>query len=173
MNNAHFPKPSRARRISPAASCSPWLLVFTIAALTLNWQWALAEHPRPPRPPSHERLEQLDPEQRAALERRLNETWDSLPLEAKLRLMRIARALRDLPPEDRRLFHERIERFLNMSPEERERLRRNRERWERMTPEERERAREEFRKRRHEFERQWQPPVEPPPPPPPPPEHTD
>lgn len=120
------------------------------------------DRPLGPRP---ERLEQLDPQQRADLERRLDEAWAALPLEAKLRLLRIARALRDLPPEERRLFQERIERFLHMSPEERERLRRNRERWEQMTPEQRERAREEFRKRREEFERRKG--VHPTPPPPP------
>ncbi|MCS7049636.1 MAG: DUF3106 domain-containing protein [Verrucomicrobiae bacterium] len=156
---------------------NPKLLALIITALPLTVPVARPEPLDPPHRPLRDRLEQLNPEERAKLEQRLDKEWAELPLHAKLRALRIARALRDLPPEDRRLFHERIERFLNMSPEERERLRRNRERWEQMTPEQRERAREEFRKRRDEFRREFErhegeprphrPPPSPLPPPPP------
>lgn len=142
----------------------PPILILIVTARLATIPVAQAESPEPadrPRPPRQHRLEQLNPEQRVYLEHRVDEAWAALPLETKVRALRIAQALRDLPPEDQRLFHERIERFLNMPPEERERLRRNRERWERMTPEQRERAREAFRKRRQEFERRWS---EPPPP---------
>jgi len=70
-------------------------------------------------------------------------------------LMRLHRALSDMPPEERKFVHDRIERFLNMSQAEREKLKQNRQKWEQMTPEERQKAREEFRKHRQEFEQLW------------------
>lgn len=138
------------------------------------------ELPAEPRGPKRERPRMTE-EQRAQAEQRVNGQWARLPVEAKLRVMRLHRALTELPPEERRFIHERIERFLNMPPEERERLEKNRQRWQEMNPEERQRAREEFRRRRQEFEEKWRaehPGEEPPPfphrgtrrPPPPPPE---
>src|ERR1700685_2941640 len=94
-------------------------------------------------------------EQRAQLEQRLNDTWSKMPVEAKSRLMRLHRALTEMPPDERKFIHDRIERFLNMSQAEREQLKQNRQKWEQMTPEERQKAREEFRKHRQEFEQQW------------------
>jgi Fe-S cluster biosynthesis and repair protein YggX len=122
----------------------------------------------------------LTEEPRAQVEQRLNDAWSKLPLETKMRIMRLHRALGLMPPEERKFLHDRMERFLNMSPEERERLRKNVERWQKMTPEERQQAREEFRQRRRDFEEKWRqehPGEEPPPfpyrprhaPPPPPP----
>ena len=92
---------------------------------------------------------------RAALEERLNNTWTSMPLEEKMRVMRLHRGLRELPPNERKSINERIDRVLKMSPQEREKLRQNYQRWQEMKPEERQRAREEFRKRRKEFEEKW------------------
>ena len=97
----------------------------------------------------------LTEEQRAQLEQRLNEQWAKIPVEAKSRLMRLHRALSEMPPEERKFVHDRLERFLNMSQAEREKLKQNKQKWEQMTPEERQKAREEFRKRRQEFEQQW------------------
>jgi Spy/CpxP family protein refolding chaperone len=94
-------------------------------------------------------------EQRAQMEQRLNETWSKMPVEAKSRLMRLHRALSEMPPDERKFVHDRIERFLNMSQAEREKLKQNRQKWEQMTPEERQKAREEFRKHKQEFEQQW------------------
>jgi hypothetical protein len=101
----------------------------------------------------------LTEEQRAEMEKRANEAWAALPVESKMRLMRLHRALTEMPTEERRFIHERVERFLNMSPEERERLAQLRTQWEQMTPEERQKAREAyFRKWRQEHpgeERPW------------------
>jgi hypothetical protein len=94
-------------------------------------------------------------EQRTQMEQRLNETWSKMPVEAKSRLMRLHRALSEMPPDERKFVHDRIERFLNMSQAEREKLKQNRQKWEQMTPEERQKAREEFRKHKQEFEQQW------------------
>jgi PAS domain-containing protein len=111
-------------------------------------------------------VRQMSEEQRAQLEARVNNAWNEMSLEEKVRILRLRQALHQMPPEERRFVHDRIGRFLHMSPEERQRLRQNRERWEQMTPEERERAREEFRRRRAEFEEKWRqehPGEEPPP----------
>src|SRR5205809_5431763 len=116
-------------------------------------------------PPKHEK-QPMTEEQRAQVEQRLNDTWQNLSLEQKSRLMRLHRALNQMPPEERRFIHDRIERFLNMSPDEREHLRKNAEHWQNMTPEERQQARERFRQRRKEFEEKWRqehPGEEPPP----------
>ena len=122
-------------------------------------------------------------EQRAELEQHLDTAWSKMSIEGKTRLMRLHRALSEMPPDERRFIHDRIERFLNMSPAEREKLKQNKQQWEQMSPEQRQMAREEFRKRRQEFEERWrrerpgeEPPTNPspdpkslPPPPPPPP----
>ncbi len=97
----------------------------------------------------------LTEEQRAQMEQRLNDAWAKMPVETKSRLMRLHRALSEMPPEERKFVHDRIERFLNMSQAEREKLKQNKQKWEQMTPEERQTAREEFRKHRQEFEQQW------------------
>jgi hypothetical protein len=108
----------------------------------------------------------LTDEQRAEMETRANETWAALPVESKMRLMRLHRALTGMPPDERRFIHERVERFLNMTTEEREKVTQLRQKWEQMTPEERQKARDAFRKRRQEFEQKWRQehPDEPPPP---------
>ena len=85
-------------------------------------------------------------------EQRLDAQWSKLPVETKAKLMRLHRALADMPPDQRKFIHDRIERFLNMSPAEREKLQQNRQKWEQMSPEQRQKAREEFRKRRQELE---------------------
>jgi hypothetical protein len=89
------------------------------------------------------------------MEQRLNEEWNKMPVESKSRLMRLHRALSEMPPDERKFVHDRIERFLNMSQAERDQLKQNRQKWEQMTPEERQKAREEFHKHRQEFEQQW------------------
>ena len=132
--------------------------------------------PKRDRPPMSE-------EQRAQTEQRLDDDWNKLPLEAKMRVMRLHNALTQLPPEERRFINDRIGRFLNMSPEEKQRLKENAERWKNMTLEERQKARDQFRQRRQEFEQKWRqehPGEEPPPfqprphkPPPPPPENSE
>jgi hypothetical protein len=94
-------------------------------------------------------------EQRALMEQRLDARWNRLTLEGKAQLMRLHRALAEMPPEERKFIHDRIERFLTMTPAERAQLQQNRKRWEEMTPTERQRAREEFRSRQQEFEQQW------------------
>ena len=94
-------------------------------------------------------------EQRVQMEQRLDAQWNKMSVEGKSHLMRLHRALSEMPPDERKFIHDRIERFLNMSPAEREKLNQNRQKWEQMTPEERQKAREEFHKRRQEFEERW------------------
>ena len=132
------------------------VLLIVVAAGT-----ALAQQPTLPAPAPADQTNKprskppLTEEQRTQLEQRLNEQWTKMPIEAKARLMRLHRALSEMPPEERKFVHDRLERFLNMSPTEREKLKQNKQKWEQMTPEERQKAREEFRKRRQEFEQQW------------------
>ena len=122
---------------------------------------ALAQQPPLPTPSPNDQTNKprsktaLTEEQRAQMEQRLNEEWNKMPVESKARLMHLHRALSEMPPDERKFVHDRIERFLNMSAAEREKLKQNRQKWEQMTPEERQKAREEFRKRRQEFEQQW------------------
>ena len=121
--------------------------------------------PEPPPPPKSPKPPMTD-EQRTQLEERVNTDWNSLSLDQKARLMRLHRALTQMPPEERKFIHDRVERFLNMSPEDRARLKQNAERWKNMTPEEREQARQKFHERRKEFEQKWRqehPGEEPPP----------
>jgi hypothetical protein len=122
---------------------------------------ALAQQPPLPAPPTADSTNKpraksaMTEEQRAQQEQRLNEQWTKMPIEAKSRLMRLHRALSEMPPEERKFVHDRIERFLTMSPAEREKLKQNKQKWEQMTSEERQKAREDFRKHRQEFEQQW------------------
>ncbi|MGD1017896.1 MAG: DUF3106 domain-containing protein [Verrucomicrobiia bacterium] len=115
--------------------------------------------PPPPSPPtvdqSKPRQRLMTEEQRAMAEQRLDANWSRMTLEGKTQLMRLHRALAEMPPEERKFIHDRIERFLNMTPAERAQLQQNRKKWEQMTPAERQRAREEFRNRQQEFEQQW------------------
>ena len=137
--------------------------IFLLAALTVGAlaMTTLAQPPAAPMPAPTDQPNKpksrspMTEEQRAQLEQRLNESWAKLPVEAKSHLIRLHRALSEMPPEERKFVHDRIERFLNMSPAERERLKQNRQKWEQMTPEERQKAREDFRKHRQEFEQQW------------------
>ena len=78
-----------------------------------------------------------------------------MSVEGKQHLMRLHRALTQMPADERKFIHERIERFLAMTPAERQQLRQNTQKWEQMTPEQRQQAREEFLKRRQEFEDKW------------------
>jgi len=159
------------------------LSVITLTALLAAGFVSAQEAPPPdqpgrPRRADGPKLNEMSADQKAKLESELNDVWSKLPLEGKVRIMRLHRALREMPKEDRQFMHDRVERFLNMPPEERDRLRQNREKWQQMSPEEREKAREEFRKRREEMEKKWRaehPGEEPPPfgprgdrPPPPP-----
>ena len=117
--------------------------------------------------PTTKKIADMSTEEKARLDSQLNDAWNKLPLEGKQRLMNFNRALREMPPADRRFIQERVEHFVNMPPAEREQLRQNREKWQKMTPEQREQARREFRKRREEFEKKWRaehPDEEPPPP---------
>ena len=141
------------------------ILPFVVASL-LSATLVGAEEQAPlPAAPKHEKPAMTD-EQRAQTEERLSKEWSSMSLENKMRLMRLHRALHQMPTEERKFIQDRVERFLNMSSEERERLKSNKEKWEKMSPEERERAREQFHKRRQEFEQKWRqehPGEEPPP----------
>ena len=101
----------------------------------------------------------LTAEQKVQLAQRADEAWKQLPPEAKIRLLNLHKALTDMPPEDRRFVHERIERFLNMSADDRERLKKNAERWRAMSPEEREHAREQFRQWRKDHPGEVPPPL--------------
>ena len=134
------------------------LLAFAVVARAQD-EPVRPPEPKRPHPP-------LTEEQRADMEQRANDTWSKLPLEAKTRVLRLHRALTQLPPEERQFINERIERFLNMSQEEKQRLKENAERWKNMTLEERQKAREQFRQHRQEFEQKWRqehPGEEPPP----------
>jgi hypothetical protein len=164
------------------------VLVIGMAVFAAQAQQEPSSPPVPP-PPSVDQTkpkprQSMTEEQRAELEQRLDATWGKMSLEGKTRLMRLHRALAEMPPDERKFIHDRIERFLNMSPAEREKLKQNKQQWEQMSPEERQSAREEFRKHRQEFEERWrrerpgeEPPTNsapnprslPPPPPPPPP----
>ena len=127
------------------------LLGFAIfAGATVVQAQGQSDQPKPkPEPPP------LTAEQRAQAEQKLNEEWSALPIESKTHLMRLHRALTQMPPDERKFVHDRIERFINMSADERERMMQLRKKWEQMTPEERQKAREEFRRRRQEFEEKW------------------
>jgi len=166
----------------------PTVLVIGMAVFAAQAQQEPSSPPVPP-PPSVDQTkpkprQSMTEEQRTELEQRLDATWGKMSLEGKTRLMRLHRALAEMPPDERKFIHDRIERFLNMSPAEREKLKQNKQQWEQMSPEERQSAREEFRKHRQEFEERWrrerpgeEPPTNsapnprslPPPPPPPPP----
>jgi hypothetical protein len=121
------------------------------------------QSPPPPPPPPPPTVDQTKPrqrppltdEQRAQAEQRLDARWNQLSLQGKTQLMRLHRALAEMPPDERKFIHDRIERFLSMTPAERAQLQQNKKKWEQMTPAERQRAREEFRSRQQEFEQQW------------------
>ena len=138
------------------------LIVLAIGTVVLAAQ-AQQEPSSPPPMPPPPPIDQAKPkprspmtdEQRAELEQRLDAAWGKMTLEGKTRLMRLHRALSEMPPDERKFIHDRVERFLNMSPAEREKLTQNRQQWEQMSPEQRQDAREEFRKRRQEFEERW------------------
>jgi hypothetical protein len=105
-------------------------------------------------------------EQAVAVEQLANETWQALPLREKVQLLRMQRALREMDPKDRDFIRERIDRHLRMTPKEREQFTQNRKRWQELSPEAKERARQEYRRRREEFEKRWReehPGEEPPP----------
>jgi hypothetical protein len=154
-------------------------------AITLSVVLAMATvFAQEPAPEPKRERPALTEEQRAQKEQQLDDAWSKLSLEGKLRVMHLHRALTQLPGEERKFIHDRIERFLNMSPEEKQRLKDNADRWKNMTPEQREEARQKFRERRKQFEDKWrqehpgeEPPPFPPrgqkPPPPPPPENSE
>jgi len=137
------------------------IFVLMVLLIGLAVGTALSQQPPLPAPAPTDQTNKprskppLTEEQRAQLEQRLNEQWAKMPVEAKARLIRLHRALSEMPPEERKFVHDRLERFLNMSQAEREKLKQNKQKWEQMTPEERQKAREECRTRRQEFEQQW------------------
>ena len=141
-------------------SCAAvWFVAFTVVARGQDQQSTQQRTPARGDAPR-------SAQDRATLEERLNNAWNSMPLEEKGRVMRLHRGLRELPPDERKFINERIDRVLKMSPEQRQQLRQNYQRWQAMTPEQRQQAREEFRKRRQEFEQKWRkehPGEEPPP----------
>ena len=108
--------------------------------------------------PPH-RLSTLTDAQKAELAQKADEVWSQLPPEAKIRLLRLHKALTDLPPEERHFIHERIEKYLTLSPDDRERIKKNNERWHAMSPEERERAREQFKQWRKDHPNEVPPPL--------------
>ena len=135
------------------------ILLPTVLAISMTVFGAQAQQPQPALPPPPPPpVDQTKPkprtpmteEQRAQLEQHLDATWNKMSIDGKARLMRLHRALSEMPPEERKFIHDRIERFLNMSPTEREKLKQNRQQWEQMSPEQRQSAREEYRKRRQE-----------------------
>ena len=103
----------------------------------------------------------LTAEQQAELARQADDAWSQLSPEAKSRLLRLHKALTDMPQEDRHFIHERIERFLTMSPEERDRIKKNAERWRAMSPEERDQARKQFQQWRKDHPSELTPPPPP------------
>ena len=107
-----------------------------------------------------------EPRPAAPDETKLNEAWNALSPRDKASALRLHNALRQMPPEERKIIHERIERFIQMSPDERHKLKENNDRWQKMTPEQRQQARDKFNQRRKEFEDKWRkehPGQEPPP----------
>src|ERR1017187_9077796 len=156
------------------------VLAFCLALFAAQAQQEQPSSPPPPPPPPADQTKPkprppMTEEQRAQAEQRLDATWNKMSLDGKTRLMRLHRALAEMPPEERKFIHDRIERFLTMSQAERDKLKQNRQQWEQMSPEQRQSAREEYRKHRQEFEDQWRRdhpgedlPTNPPPPPPPP-----
>ena len=60
--------------------------------------------------PKVERAAMTD-EQRAQMEQRLNEVWSKLSVREKSQLMKLQHALREMPPEERKFIHDRVERF--------------------------------------------------------------
>jgi hypothetical protein len=132
-----------------------------IAIATLVGGAALAQEA----PPKRERQPMTD-EQRAQMEQRLNEAWAKMSVREKSQALRLHRTFRELPADEQKFIHERIERFMNMTGEERKKMRENAERWKNMTPEQREHARQQFQQKRREFEEKWRkehPGQEPPP----------
>jgi hypothetical protein len=109
-----------------------------------------AQETAPP-PPQRQGEKRFAP----ADESQLNQAWSGMPLRDKASALRLYNALRQMPPEERKFVHERIERFMQMSPDERRKLKENNELWQKMTPEERQQAREKFTQRRKEFEEKW------------------
>ena len=111
---------------------------------------AVAEDATPATPlrPGEKRAAPLD-------ETQLNQAWGALSSREKAAALRLHGALRQMPAEERKFLHERIERFMQMSPEERHKLKENNDRWQKMTPEERQQARDKFAQRRKEFEEKW------------------
>src|ERR1700684_4259625 len=93
--------------------------------------------PAPPPPPPPPTVDQTKPrqrplmtdEQRALAEQRLDARWSRMTLEGKAQLMRLHRALAEMPPEERKFIHDRIERFLTMTPAERAQLQQNGRKW--------------------------------------------
>jgi len=85
----------------------------------------------------------------------LTRSGASCPLRPRQSCCGLHRALAEMPPDQRKFIHDRIERFLNMSPAEREKLQQNRPAVGTDVAEQRQKAREEFRKRRQEIEEKW------------------
>ena len=107
-----------------------------------------------------------EPRTAALDETKLNEMWNVLSPHDKASALRLHSTLRQMPAEERKFIHERIERFMQMPAEERRKLKENNERWEKMTPEQRQQARDKFSQHRKEFEEKWRkehPGQEPPP----------
>ncbi len=117
------------------------LLFLTVLMIGVAITGAQAQQPPPPPPPPPPIVDQTKPrqrpmtdEQRALAEQRLDARWSRMSLEGKTQLMRLHRALAEMPPDERKFIHDRIERFLSMTPAERAQLQQNKKRWEQMTP---------------------------------------
>jgi len=98
---------------------------------------------------------EMTDEQRAQADLRLNEAWSKMSVREKTMALRMHHALREMPEQDRKFIHERIERFMNMPADQKKQLHENAERWKNMTPEQREQARQQYRQRRQQFEEKW------------------
>jgi len=120
-----------------------FVLLIGLAITAAQAQQTVPPPPSSPPPPptvdltKHRQKPPMTDEQRALLEQRLDAQWSRMTLEGKQNVLRLHRALTQMPPDERKFIHDRIERFLNMTPAERQRLRQNTLRWEQMTPEQR------------------------------------
>jgi uncharacterized protein DUF3106 len=135
-------------------------------ALSLSVATLRAQEPAVPRASNGDSLPP-DNGDKTQAEQKLNDAWGKLSMEDKMALMRFHHAMRDLPPEQRKMVRERIGRLLSMSPAERDQLQKNLKKWQQMTPQERQKAREEFRRHKQVLEEKWRrehPGEEPPPP---------
>lgn len=93
--------------------------------------------------------------ERAKRDEEVNAWWANLKPDERHNLMRQQLAFGEMPPEMAKSIRTSIDTFLKMSPEERQVFKDNYARWEQMSIKDRQEARDEFRKKKKEFEDQW------------------